>query len=171
VRIGRIRRDKSGVRVEASGRRMLLLAIFVALVAVGMGAATVAEDSWWTRAFYGAVTLFVAGLAVSGFWQSRKRTIPVISVRDEGIVHAKVGLIPWDEIDDVGPYSSFGNSMVGIWTVDPYFPARKAKTWWMWPFVILNAMFRAPAISVPGSIAPVDELLAEIDERRARASR
>jgi hypothetical protein len=170
VRIGRIRRDAHGVRVEASGRRKLLLSSFLAVVAVGIGVATVIEDSWWTRFLYGAVALGVGAIAVSGFWQSRRRTIPMISVRDEGIVHVKAGLIRWDEIEDVRPFSTYGNRMLGIWTVDPFLVAKRAG-WWVWPFAALNVMTRHPAIAIPNSVAPVEELLVEIERRRPTASR
>ena len=149
---------------------MLLIAIFMTLVAVGLGAAAVAESSIWTRLWLGGTALFCGAIAASGFWQSRKRTIPLISVRDEGVVHVRIGLIRWDEIEQVGPYSISGQTMAGIWTADPYLPAKRGRTWWMWPFVVMNRMLGAPAISIPGSIAPVDELIAEIEERRSTAS-
>jgi hypothetical protein len=149
---------------------MLLIAIFMTLVAVGLAAAAVAERSIWMRLWLGGTALLCGAIAVSGFWQSRKRTIPLISVGDEGIVHVKIGPIRWDEIEKVAPYSIGGQTMTGIWTADPYLPAKRGKTWWMWPFVLLNRMLGAPAISFPGSIAPVDELIAEIEERRSTAS-
>ena len=101
MRLGRIRHDTQGVRVEASGRRMLVVSVFMAIFAVGIGAATVIEDSWWTRLLYGAVALGFGAIALSGLWQSRRPTIPMITVRDEGIEHVKAGLIRWDDIEDV----------------------------------------------------------------------
>ena len=170
MRIGRISRDAHGARVEASGRRMLVVSIFLAAVAVGMGAATAIEDSSWTRLLYGAVTLGVSAIALSGFWQSRKRTIPMITVRDEGIEHVKAGLIRWDEIEDVRPFSTYGNRMVGIWTFDPFLVAKRAG-WWAWPFAALNVLTNHPAIGIPNSVAPVEELLVEVETRRPTANR
>jgi hypothetical protein len=170
VRIGRIRRDDTGVRIEASGRRMLFVSVFLALVAVGVGAAAVSEESFWTRLFYGAVAIGVAGIAISGFWQSRKRTIPMITVTDEGIEHVKAGLIRWDEIEDVREFSSYGNRMLGIWTADPFLVAQRGKAWWIWPFAALNSMLGYPAIAVPNTVASVDDLLAEIEARARKNS-
>jgi hypothetical protein len=129
--------------------------------------AALAHDSMTTRLFVAVGALVCLIIGVGGIRQARGReSIPIFSISDDGIEHALVGLIRWDEIDDVRIYSFGGNRSLGIWPHDPALVAKRSGRWWAIGFAKLNAVFGAAPLSFPESVLPVDETFAAIEQRR-----
>ncbi len=99
---------------------------------------------------------------------SRNETIRLFDVTDEGIVHAKAGLIRWDEIDEVRIYSIIGQRALGVWTRDPDLVAKRSGQKWVRVVTRLNRAVGYAPLSFTDGALPVDETYAEIQRRRGR---
>ena len=169
MRIGRIRRDAGSARVEVTGRGMLVVSLLMAIPVLGMAAATVwVADTTLARIPFVAATLFFGVIALVTFTSSRRATVPVVTVYNEGIEHPQAGMIQWHDIASIREFETpRGQKMVGIWLADPYLLARRGG-WWLWPFAFAGSVIKAPAIAVSDSMVPLEELLAEIERLRPR---
>lgn len=169
MRLGRIRRDPGSARVEVSGKRILVLSLVMTLPALGLAAVTVwVADSTLARIPLGAATLFLGLIALLSFMSSRRASVPVVTVHNEGIEHPQAGMIQWHDVDAIRRFETpRGQKMVGIWLTDPYLVARRGR-WWAWPFAFVGSLTKSPAIAVSDSMVPLEELLAEIERLRPR---
>lgn len=167
MRIGRIRRDDGSAHVEVPGGRMLVMSFFLAPPALGMAAAMVwLANTVLSRIVFGAATLFLGLVALLTFVSSRRATVPIVTVHNEGIEHPQAGMIQWRDIDSIRQFETpRGQKMVGIWLSDPYLVARRSR-WWVWPFTFASSLTKSPTIGVSDSMVPVEELLAEIERLR-----
>jgi hypothetical protein len=161
--LAKIRRTPDGrARVELTPRKMALYLLgALAFVAVGI-TGTLLADTVSERVLLVVCSLFFAGIfliLLRAFL--RGGTVEVLVVTPHGLETAGVA-IPWKEIERVGPTFLWGQELLGIWTKDPFFSARRGP-WYVWPLALLNRAFGFPPVSFSNRAVPIDDLLAEID--------
>jgi hypothetical protein len=141
------------------------------LLLLGFGilglAGAIFEHGTSDRVLLGLVALIFGTIGLASFRQGRRgERIDFFDVTDDGIRHAKAGLIAWDEIEDVRIYSISGQRALGIWTRDPDLVAKRLGKGWLRAISRLNRLVGYAPISFTNQAIPVDETYAEIQRRR-----
>jgi hypothetical protein len=116
--------------------RLKLLGQFVAgLVFVALGLAMMffpMRYGWWER-FIGLVSVAFFGSVVLAILYRLVRPAPAITINAQGIIDnasgLSVGLIRWDEIDEVREYRVGKQAFLGIFTKDPDALIKKQPRW------------------------------------------
>jgi hypothetical protein len=134
--------------------------------------AVVGDVAWWERLALGAMALVCGAIAVGGA-RALRGDAPLFVLHDEGIVHRWMGLIPWDDVQEVRLHVAGGNPMLGLELRDagryvariPWLPMRLLAR--------LNPLFRYPTLSLPLSYLELsaEELVAEMEARARRPLR
>jgi hypothetical protein len=135
-------------------------------------AAVAGDGAWWERLGFAALTLACGAIVVIGATTLR-RDAPMVVLRDEGIEHRWMGLIPWDDVKEVQVHVAAGNPLLGLELRDatryvariPWLPMRL--------FARINPLFRYPTLSLPLSYLELsaEELVAEMELRARRPLR
>jgi hypothetical protein len=156
--------------------RLTLLGQFVAgLVFVALGAVMMffpTRYGWWER-FVGLVTAAFFGSVVLAILYRLVRPAPAIIINAQGITDnasgLSVGLIPWDQIDEVREYRIGKQAFLAIFPKDPD-ALIKALPRWKRTAIRANLKMGAAPVNIPQSQLgmKLSRLAGEIEQRRRR---
>jgi hypothetical protein len=159
------------VRTRRGASRWSL--VVTAAVAVGAaGFALLPDVSPWERIGGAAVSVMCAALVVAAV-RALSGDRPLLVLRDEGIEHRWMGLIPWDDVDEVRFHSAGGSPMLGIELRDAGRYRARIPSLPMRLLAQLNPILRYPTLSLPLNLLSLsaDELIAEMEARARRPLR
>jgi hypothetical protein len=129
----------------------------------------VGDVAWWERLGAVSMALVCGAIAVFGAKGLRSDT-PMVVLHDEGIVHRWMGLIPWDDVQEVRLHVAGGNPMLGVELRDAGRYVARIPWWPMRLLVRLNPLFRYPTLNLPLSYLELsaEEFIAEMEARARR---